>query len=357
LRQATSADATRSWLWVDVGPTSTPSELLADLTVQFDCEAAAGDSIAQRTQRVRDRLEESALEDRAWGLIVDEAHLAGPELLEQIRVLANASVLGRWLRPIVLCGQTALLRRLRGPSLSSLDTRIESRIHLKPLDADEAIEWLTALGSTLPTERAEAWHRDALGNPARLRRLWAQHTTLAPIALLRPAPELPSRSEPTAPSPGSASLPPLGDSPLVPSTPPLQIDEGVIEVGWAEGDSSARGVDLSSAKPLAVFEDAVRTQPDLTGLGDARSVERISDRYAALQAWNEWSAGAGDQAGNGLSTSPSDPGSNSLETSSSDDDQADGPLGRPGVWAEPADQFAPYGDLFRPRNPAPQADA
>ncbi len=89
------------------------------------------------------------------------------------------------------------------------------------------------------------------------------------------------------------------------------------------------------------------------------TVELIRDRYAALQAWEEWTGNAADS----LDVDPQPMIPDHLRPSlksnpanlSPDNPPAD--LDRSGVRIEPAEAFEPYGDLFRPRNPSPQSDA
>jgi hypothetical protein len=66
-------------------------------------------------------------------LLVDEAHLLTPELLEEIRLLSNADTYREKLLQIVLCGQPELLNILRKPELRALKQRVASSCSLRPL--------------------------------------------------------------------------------------------------------------------------------------------------------------------------------------------------------------------------------
>src|SRR5260370_42687237 len=59
-------------------------------------------------------------------LLVDEAHLLTPELLEEIRLLSNTDTYQQKLLQIVLCGQPELLGLLRKPELRALRPRVPS---------------------------------------------------------------------------------------------------------------------------------------------------------------------------------------------------------------------------------------
>ena len=67
-------------------------------------------------------------------LMVDEAHLLSPEVLEEIRLLSNADTYREKLLQIVLCGPPELLRVLRRPELQALKQRVASSCALRPLN-------------------------------------------------------------------------------------------------------------------------------------------------------------------------------------------------------------------------------
>jgi len=70
-------------------------------------------------------------------LLVDEAHLLTPELLEEIRLLSNADTYQEKLLQIVLCGQPELLGLLRKPELRALRQRVANHCSLRPLSLME----------------------------------------------------------------------------------------------------------------------------------------------------------------------------------------------------------------------------
>ncbi len=71
-------------------------------------------------------------------LLVDEAHLLSPEVLEEIRLLSNADTYQEKLLQIVLSGPPELLTALRRPELSALKQRIASSCLLRPLSLPES---------------------------------------------------------------------------------------------------------------------------------------------------------------------------------------------------------------------------
>lgn len=70
-------------------------------------------------------------------LVVDEAHLLRPEVLEEIRLLTNLETSNQKLLQIALVGQPELDTRLDSPNLRQLKQRIALRYHLEPLTWEE----------------------------------------------------------------------------------------------------------------------------------------------------------------------------------------------------------------------------
>ena len=77
-------------------------------------------------------------------LVVDEAHLLPPHLMEEIRLLSNFETNREKLLQIVLCGQPELHQLLAKPELRQLKQRISLRCSVKPLSEAETgryINW------------------------------------------------------------------------------------------------------------------------------------------------------------------------------------------------------------------------
>ncbi|MFN0052068.1 MAG: AAA family ATPase [Planctomycetales bacterium] len=75
-------------------------------------------------------------------LIVDEAHLLGDRLLEELRVLASLVEGDQPLARVVLVGQPALEMRLLDPGLEALGQRIACQLYLEPLTRDESRDYI-----------------------------------------------------------------------------------------------------------------------------------------------------------------------------------------------------------------------
>ncbi len=92
----------------------------------------------------------------------------------------------------------------------------------------------------------------------------------------------------------------MNTPPLVPARPPIRVEDGLVEVGW-EGDLDAEpAYEEESARP------ADRPCPDDSSFNE----ELVEDRYAALQAWHEWTRNQGrgdtDSDPTPLESSPAD---------------------------------------------------
>lgn len=80
---------------------------------------------------------ESHTRGRKTVLLIDEAQLLKPNVLEQIRLLTNLETTTEKLLQIILVGQPELKRLLERPSLRQLSQRITARFHLEALSLAE----------------------------------------------------------------------------------------------------------------------------------------------------------------------------------------------------------------------------
>jgi general secretion pathway protein A len=75
-------------------------------------------------------------------LVIDEAHLLPPYLLEEIRLLSNFETNQEKLLQIVLCGQPELVDLLEQPELRQLKQRVSLRCEIEPLSAYQTSEYI-----------------------------------------------------------------------------------------------------------------------------------------------------------------------------------------------------------------------
>jgi type II secretory pathway predicted ATPase ExeA len=325
-RLAAEAPAWR-WAVVDLTPTTDAVDLLRAIAHRLGLPEPDSDP----RLALADALRERDVDGRRWALVVDEAHLAPPEVLEEARVLSNR--LGRpdGFAAMVLIGQTPLACRVETRPLAALEARLAARVHLRPIDADEAIELVARLrpGRAADVAEVERWHRDAAGNPKRLLRLASAPAPRA--AHPRPIPA-PAAADVEVESP-LPSPPRLGSD-----RPPIHVEDGLIEVGWeAEPEPRPAPTTLTTAAPAVPA-------------ADEGAEVAVDDHYAALQAWNEWARNQGRAlapTAPDVATDP-DPPADPARGS-------DAPNGHPHVWAEGQQSFAPYSQLFsrfrQPRDP------
>jgi general secretion pathway protein A len=309
-------------------------------------------------------LQDQAAEGRLTLLILDEAQRGGTSLWQEIHTLA--SQLGRLqgFAAMVILGQTALARQLWTGHLDAFGAALSLHVHLMPVDLDEARE---LLGST---EGAGAWddevledlHRDSRGNLSRLlqlawtrprkpgRNLARDPASYAPASRKRPSSQVTQSVQPRdlpTPSPDRSTSrdPAVQDPalPLIPSKPPIRFEDGLVEVGW-EGDLEGES---------ALSENPPSIEPDSTSLNPSIDEELVEDRYAALQAWAEWSRNRQRSEETGLSTDEPNPvpGDSSESMTAEPDSTLATPRPTPAASlgnyrAEASSGFAPYHQLF-----------
>jgi general secretion pathway protein A len=75
-------------------------------------------------------------------LVVDEAHLLPPHLLEEIRLLSNFETNRDKLVQVIMCGQPELHELLAQPELRQLKQRISLKCSISPLSAGETADYI-----------------------------------------------------------------------------------------------------------------------------------------------------------------------------------------------------------------------
>lgn len=355
---------------VQAAPSLDPVDFLSLTAAQLGL--APSERVATNRLAIAGALQDESADGRSWVLVVEDAHQASPEVWNEIEALSVSASAPQGVEDgfavVLLVGRTELARRLAGRSFRAVANHLAGHVHLPPLDVEEAAQLLASAHADRPAAEIERWHRDAAGNPRALLRLAgsraagrpdvparpAQDRHAAPAAVEPPAARPLSFSEP-APARETASRPVMGAEavaepieeprleapPLVPSRPPLRVEEGLIEVGWS-GSLDAEDDPITRAEPLAEPR-SVATAP--------LAEETIEDRYAALQAWSEW---ARNQDRLNLSSDPSHEadGDDDRDNTMSDEEgppeveeEAEAGLGS-GVRAEGEHEHAPYSQLF-----------
>jgi len=115
-----------------VNPTLTHEELFEALFDELEIQSPATTKPA-RLRALHDLLLASHKRNGSVVLIIDEAHLLSPALIEEIRLLLNLDNYPENVLQVILCGQPELLPLLMKPELSALKQRISVVTKLRAL--------------------------------------------------------------------------------------------------------------------------------------------------------------------------------------------------------------------------------
>lgn len=299
------------------------------------------DRLGAARLRIASALGDDSADGRSWLLILDEVQRASAGVWEEIEALSDRLGRADGFAAMILLGRTELVRELATGRRRGWSGRLGLHIHLPPLDLDEARVLLDAEGR-IDRAELEAIHRDARGNPRAMLRIAGAsgHSLGKPTG-----PALPRRARPIPAVEESRPIAPasIADDPtaprlpsLIPTRPPIRLEDGLVEVGW-EGDMEA---EPTRPERDPADHDASPTAAD-------RDEELVEDRYAALQAWAEWSRNRGRSAPVAADETEA-PEVVEVEPPPTATVDADDP-GRadaPTVRAEPPQDFAPYSPLF-----------
>lgn len=126
-----------------LNPMASIRELLCticdELHLDYDRENTGIKAITDTLQRY---LLENHHNGRNTILLIDEAQLLSPEVLEQVRLLTNLETSTKKLLQIILVGQPELNNLLAQPRLRQLSQRITARFHLTPLTLKETENYI-----------------------------------------------------------------------------------------------------------------------------------------------------------------------------------------------------------------------
>jgi len=128
-------------------PKLTVEELLQSICTEFGIPlAAAVPGTPATVKSYVDPLNEFLLRTHAVGqnnvLIIDEAQMLAPDVLEQLRLLTNLETSERKLLQVVLIGQPELREMLARPDLEQLAQRVVARFHLDALSEAETAQYI-----------------------------------------------------------------------------------------------------------------------------------------------------------------------------------------------------------------------
>jgi general secretion pathway protein A len=344
------AEMAASWRWVSVDQTPATDAAEFFRLIGYGLGLTTPFDLGESRRELSDFLRERAADGDRWILVVDEAQNLSISVSEEVRVLANRLGQADGFSGLLLVGQSALGRRLSMRPLSALAARLAVQVHLRPLDVEEANALLGRLraGRSWDAERLERLHRDNGGNPRRLL-LAAQADRSALLASTPPSvSQRPLISSPARiPAPEEPSVLTWKSPAIGGSKPPLNVEEGMIEVGW-EPPTGGESEPLVAGATQPQVRSARGEVPSM--IGDEPE-EAVVDHYTAIQAWNEWA----ENEGRGAASSP-DP-SEAPPVPPAGAEEAALPAASPlaNVRAEGQHEFAPYSQLFSRLKPAEDA--
>jgi general secretion pathway protein A len=116
-----------------INPTLSPQEFLEAVLDEFEVPCLST-SKPRRLAALHQMLLASQQQGGTAVLVVDEAQLLSPEVLEEIRLLSNIDAYEEKLLQIVLSGQPELQLLLRHPNLRALQQRIAASCCLRPFN-------------------------------------------------------------------------------------------------------------------------------------------------------------------------------------------------------------------------------
>jgi general secretion pathway protein A len=119
----------------------TPNEFLQYMLQDFGIEAS-GRNKAEMLFDLSRFLVSRGTSGLTTVLVIDEAHLLSPDLLEEIRLLSNLETFNDKLLQIVLVGQPELDLKLDSVNLRQLKQRIALRTHLTALNEEETTRYV-----------------------------------------------------------------------------------------------------------------------------------------------------------------------------------------------------------------------
>jgi general secretion pathway protein A len=295
-RIAAARNEPTSWIHVDLSPAASAEDLFGDIALGLGLDP---DEPSGRLRRaIAERLRGLHGDGRSIGLRIDEAHLASPSLVEEVRVLTNRFGTLDGFDAFILIGRTGTTTRRDEDVWRSIENRLGGRIHLRPLDTDEWRAWYADLGGeSADRSTLDLLRRDLNGNPSRLRR------------------ELNGRAVPVAAALSEQPVTPT--APLLgPAKPPLLQSEGLIEVGWDDDELSSELESLPSTLDEPV---------DVTD-------------HDAIHAWNTWA--------NAQGRGPDREDPVEVHDQMDEDEDPRAHFVPPNFRAEDGQEFAPYGQLF-----------
>lgn len=163
LRAALQSDECRDITCIYLNnPALTRAEFLQLLARRFGLSPAAASSKALLLDELSEVLEGRLARGERTALVIDEAQSLSDELLEEVRLLANAETETRKLLPVVLAGQPELADRLDLPHLRQLKQRITLRCTVLPFSLEDTAAYIAWRIRAAGGESQKVFSREAV---------------------------------------------------------------------------------------------------------------------------------------------------------------------------------------------------
>jgi general secretion pathway protein A len=143
-------------------PTLSREEFVETLAEKFGLSQAARRSKATLLSELDALLAQRNSRGETTVLIVDEAQSLSPELLEEVRLLANTETNEEKLLPVILAGQPELADRLNAQELRQLKQRVALRCELLPLSDRETAAYIAGRIAIAGGMAARVFTREAV---------------------------------------------------------------------------------------------------------------------------------------------------------------------------------------------------
>jgi general secretion pathway protein A len=143
-------------------PALTRAEFIEILARYFELSSHAAQSKAAMLGELEQNLRERRSRGEITALIIDEAQTLSPELLEEVRLLANIETTTEKLLPLVLAGQSELAARLEQPDLRQLKQRVALRCDIAPFTLPETAGYIASRIRTAGGEASKLFTREAV---------------------------------------------------------------------------------------------------------------------------------------------------------------------------------------------------
>ncbi len=132
------------------------------LASQFGLSGQAARSKAAFLNELESSLRERRARGQMTALVIDEAQSLSSELLEEIRLLANAETTTEKLLSLVLAGQPELRDRLNERELRQFKQRVTLRCQLTPFNQQETAAYIASRIQTAGGDAARLFTREAV---------------------------------------------------------------------------------------------------------------------------------------------------------------------------------------------------